>query len=355
MKMKQGKKIKIFLGAYVNFPNAQNINCDNIARSLDKERFEVHTMYISRRPIDKVAYREQSIHLHKLIHHRIIWYWSKYLTMLFGNYDIYYLPKMEPMDVMFAKRHHKKKNKVFISSIEGVIEEQRNNEPYYKEYYLELMDASFSISECIANSVKAMWGKTTNVIPLGVVSIPAYITSQRNDLQNVIWVGNIVENKRPMLLLECAKRFPELSFIMLGDGDLLDEVKKTVSSNDLHNVTIKGRVPNAQVYEYLVNSSLLLMTSQYEGLPKVIQEAAQCGVPAIYFNEHYSVDFIQDGVNGYEVNSIEQMVDKISFLQENPEIYKQMREAAKTIIKDYTWDRLITQYEEYFWEQYFGK
>lgn len=31
------KKIKIFLGGYVNFPNAQNINCDNIAKYLDND------------------------------------------------------------------------------------------------------------------------------------------------------------------------------------------------------------------------------------------------------------------------------------------------------------------------------
>lgn len=47
------KKIKIFLGGYVNFPNAQNVNCDNIARYLDKEKFEVHTMYTNKKAIDK--------------------------------------------------------------------------------------------------------------------------------------------------------------------------------------------------------------------------------------------------------------------------------------------------------------
>ena len=47
------KKIKIFLGGYVNFPNAQNVNCDNIAQYLDKDNFEIHTMYLSKFPVDK--------------------------------------------------------------------------------------------------------------------------------------------------------------------------------------------------------------------------------------------------------------------------------------------------------------
>ena len=47
------KKIKIFLGAYVNFPNAQNINCDNIAKYIDKEKFDVHVMYTNKKQINR--------------------------------------------------------------------------------------------------------------------------------------------------------------------------------------------------------------------------------------------------------------------------------------------------------------
>ena len=61
------------------------------AKYLDKEKFEVHTMYTSKKSVDKEYYKKLDIKLHRLIHHRFIWYWSKWLTMLFGNYDIYYL------------------------------------------------------------------------------------------------------------------------------------------------------------------------------------------------------------------------------------------------------------------------
>lgn len=137
------KKIKIFLGAYVNFPNAQNVNCDNIARYLDKNKFEVHTMYTHKKTIDKKLYKDQGIHLHKLIHHRFIWYWSKYLTMILGNYDIYYLPKIEEMDRRFAKKH---KRKICISSVEGVITENTNNTEEFKDYYIKDMTSFFPLA-----------------------------------------------------------------------------------------------------------------------------------------------------------------------------------------------------------------
>ena len=63
------KRIKIFLGGYVNFPNAQNVNCDNIAKYLDKSKFEVHTMYVNKKPCDKKYYKQQGIYLHRMLQH----------------------------------------------------------------------------------------------------------------------------------------------------------------------------------------------------------------------------------------------------------------------------------------------
>jgi len=38
------KKIKIFLGAYINSTNAQNLNCLALAKYLDKDKFDVYTL-----------------------------------------------------------------------------------------------------------------------------------------------------------------------------------------------------------------------------------------------------------------------------------------------------------------------
>ena len=38
------RKKKIFLGAYLNYTNAQNLNCLALAKYLDKEKFEVYAL-----------------------------------------------------------------------------------------------------------------------------------------------------------------------------------------------------------------------------------------------------------------------------------------------------------------------
>lgn len=339
-------KTKIFLGAYVNFPNAQNVNCDHIAKHLDKEKFEVHTLYTHKRIVDKAAYKAAGIHLHKLIHHRYIWFWSKLFAMWRTNCDIYYLPKMEPMDRILAK-HWKKKKKLFVASVEGVITETTNNTPEMIAYHTEQMDSSFAISRCIADSVQKYWNTQIEVLPLGVAKLPCEADGKQA-IFRVIWVGNVKANKRPQYLIEIAKQFPQLHFTMVGDGDMDGQIRDMIAQYGLKNVTLTGRIPNEQVYEKMRESDLLLMTSEFEGLPKVIQEAAQCGLPSIYMAENYKVDFLTDGVNGYEAYSLDQMVEKLTYLLENPAVYREMSQNAAQIIQEYTWENLIPKYEEYF-------
>ncbi len=337
-------KKKIFLGAYVNFPN--DVNCDHIAKYLDKEKFEVHTMYTSIMPLDKEAYEKAGIHLHKLIHHKYIWFWSKLFAMWRTNCDIYYLPKMEPMDRTLAK-HWKKKKKLFVASVEGVITETTNNTPEMIAYHTEQMDSSFAISRCIADSVQKYWNTQIEVLPLGVAKLPCE-AGEKQAISQVIWVGNVKANKRPQYLIEIAKKFPQLHFTMVGDGDMDMEIHDMIAQYGLTNVTMTGRIPNQQVYEKMQESDLLLMTSEFEGLPKVIQEAAQCGLPSIYMAENYKVDFLRDGVNGYEAYSLQEMTEKLAYLLENPDKYRGMSQMAAQIIQEYTWESLIPGYEEYF-------
>ncbi len=339
-------KKKIFLGAYVNFPNAQNVNCDNIAKYLDKEKFEVHTMYTSIMPLDKEAYEKAGIHLHKLIHHRYIWFWCKLFAMWRTNCDIYYLPKMERMDRILAK-HWKKKKKLFVSSIEGVVTQGTNNSPEEIHYFTEQMDCTFAISNCIADSVQKFWNKEMEVLPLGVAKLPCE-AEEKQTISRIVWVGNVKANKRPQYLIEIAKKFPQLHFTMVGDGDMDKEIHDMIAQYGLTNVTLTGRIPNQQVYEKMRESDLLLMTSEFEGLPKVIQEAAQCGLPSIYMAENYKVDFLRDGVNGYEAYSLQEMTEKLTYLLENQDVYRKMSQNAVKIIQGYTWENLIPKYEEYF-------
>ena len=343
------KKLKILLCGYVNYPNAQNINCDNIAKFLNKDQFEVHVMYTSKREIDKSEYKRKNIHLHKWVQNRLLERLSQWLIMVVGKYDIYYMPKRTVVETKFAKRYSGKK--CMISSVEGVVFKNLRNDKNTHLYMKEYMTSVFTISKCIADSVKKYWGITTAILPLGVVDFrKKYRTIE--SLNNIVWVGNFKENKRPYYIVECAEYFPDIQFTMIGDGVLFENIKKEILERHITNIRLLGRLSNEEVYEYMSKAELLLMTSKNEGVPKVIQEAAQCSLPSIYIGEFYDVDFIENGVNGYKVYNFGEMIEKIQILQKNSALLKELSVHAYETAQKFTWEKLIPQYEKFFKDTY---
>ena len=71
-------------------------------------------------------------------------------------------------------------------------------------------------------------------------------------------------------------------------------------------------------------------------------------VPSIYINECYTVDYVQDGVNGFGVANLDEMKEKVQYLLDNPSVYQQMSKSAFDIIQNYRWSVLIKEYETYF-------
>lgn len=337
------RRYKLFLGGYVNEPNAQNINCECIARYIDKDLFEVHICYDSTMPINRALYNDVGIQLHKVIRHRYLDVCTKYLAMKLSDCDIYYLPKRERADVLYARRH---RNKALVGSVEGNALSPANRNKFYRDYYLSLMTSSFAISNSVAKNAEKAWEKELMVIPFGTELQDEIYPHKR--LLNVCWVGSLAEHKHPLDLLDVAVAFPELTFTIIGKGKLEAAVLEKAKELRLENVKLLGQLSNKEVYGVIKKCDLLLMTSEHEGLPKVIQEAAACGLPSIYINKYYSVDFIVNGVNGFGVSTIAEMINIVKELIVHPEVYQQMSNNAINVIQSYGWPRIIKQYEAYF-------
>jgi len=346
---KMKERLRILLCGFVNHANAQNINCSAIARYVDKQKFDVHAFYAKERPLDREAFAGVTLHpvsvrrgIARLSPIRI------FTQMMVGAYDLLYMPKMMRTDVTYATCFGQRK--CLVSSVEGVISECVNNEPERRRYFAR-MSAIFAISRGIQESVEKHWRRGCPLLYLGH-ECPAMEERHRESVRTVVYVGNIKENKRPFLFLECARAFPDLRFIMIGDGDLEHEVREHILRERLSNVTLTGRLPNQRVYESLYTADLLLMTSKNEGLPKVILEAASCGVPAIYLNECYSVDYIEDGITGYAVPDVAGMIDRIRQLQGDPATFGKISRKAQEMAKAYHWSKLIGGYERFFEDAY---
>lgn len=78
------------------------------------------------------------------------------------------------------------------------------------------------------------------------------------------------------------------------------------------------------------------MPSAHEGLPMVILEALQHGLPCVATKVSGHPEVLEDGVNGFLVNldRPDEMAGKVIHLLENPGLWETMSEAAKKTAKD---------------------
>jgi len=102
--------------------------------------------------------------------------------------------------------------------------------------------------------------------------------------EDLLWIGRCQRIKRPHLFLDLAERLPGARCTMIcskEDIPLWEEVSQRAAT--LVNVTFLERVPYHGIQQYYDCSRLLVSTSEAEGVPNVMIQAAQggCGIVAL--------------------------------------------------------------------------
>lgn len=105
-----------------------------------------------------------------------------------------------------------------------------------------------------------------------------------NEGKNIICVGHLIPLKNQSYILDVfkklLKRDSSFNLTIIGDGELMDELKKLTTMYCINNkVNFVGNVNN--VNEYMIGADMLVMPSLYEGLPVTLIEAQAAGLPCL--------------------------------------------------------------------------
>ncbi len=167
-------------------------------------------------------------------------------------------------------------------------------------------------------------GVIHNSVDFSSLSLPdiAAVASYRKEIglpAEAPVVGTIFRfgpEKRPMLWLEIAasvaKRRPDVHFLMLGDGPLLEETRAAAERMGLGAcVHFPGR-STTPAHAFAV-MDVFLLTSVLEGLPNVILEAGAMGVPVVSTDVGGVSEALEHGRTGYAIASDDpgQLGDKV--------------------------------------------
>jgi glycosyltransferase involved in cell wall biosynthesis len=121
----------------------------------------------------------------------------------------------------------------------------------------------------------------------------------------ILGVFRLSEEKRPVLFIETvaavAAHRPGVRAFVAGVGSFEEQMQRRIAELGLQNsVTLLGR--REDVPELMQISSLLLLTSWFEGMPNVLMEAQAMGLPVVASNVGGVPDCMFDGETGYLVD-----------------------------------------------------
>ncbi|MFJ2581972.1 glycosyltransferase family 4 protein [Kitasatospora aureofaciens] len=113
------------------------------------------------------------------------------------------------------------------------------------------------------------------------------------DVLLVAWIGAIAPEKRLDLALDVLDRLPDVRLAVAGDGPLREVLARHPAAARAHFL---GALPDP-VPLYRAADAVLL-TSDSEGVPGALIEAALAGVPAVATNVGWVREVVRDGATG---------------------------------------------------------
>lgn len=273
---------------------------------------------------------------------------------LFGDHNFLFYLKASP-----ASRYYMGLRKRSDGcTIVGTMESQANfkQEPSIPPKAVRLWEQTvlrcdhlFSNSESVRRSLMLEYGRDSQIIPTGVDS--SFFTPDWGGTSNarlrVLFVGSLRSFKQPQFLLAAAARFPSADFRIAGDGPLALALKESIGRENLCNVTLMGVLGPAELRDEYRRADIFLFPSAWEGSPKVILEAAACGLPAIIRND-YSAETVTHGGTGFQCASDDELFSYLEVLLLNADLRREFGHNARKLSERYDWNLITESWEETF-------
>jgi glycosyltransferase involved in cell wall biosynthesis len=155
---------------------------------------------------------------------------------------------------------------------------------------------------------------------------------EENKAKVVLTIGHVTEYKNPETWLKVAasiiKQKPEVKFIWLGDGPLLDSMRVKVQELSINNVFFLGHCNN--VSSYYEKAAVYFQPSLRESHGIAVVEAMSHKLPCITSNIGGLPESVVDGLTGFtcQPNDVESFCLRIIELLENPDGMREMGRAG---------------------------
>jgi glycosyltransferase involved in cell wall biosynthesis len=221
-------------------------------------------------------------------------------------------------------------------------------------YVLKRADSVRTVNQQAAASVikRGMPAERVTILPLATASqafatpvSPDVLAEHRAalrlppDAKIILWVGHPVRFKRVPLLFKVFQRVMSQDvnahLVLIGDmrRSKVDLATLAEEEGIAERTIIHGPVAHEALPPYYQLADVYVHTSSYEGVPRVLMEAAAAGLPLVGFKAAGVDAVIDDGINGYLIKNgdLDGMAARLLDLLRQPELAAGMGAAGQQI------------------------
>ena len=338
----KSKKKKIFLGAFLNYTNAQNINCLALSNHLNLNKYSIYSMSVSFRPKVKTNAKIFKCSYPFKLTSKIGFLWGIIIC------DVAYLPKHTSTPKWILKFANLLNRKIF-TTIEANMCDTLKERSMIKAFkgsenmirYFNNIKNIYPITKHLRDNSNCGVLVNKNVLHLGV-NTSNFNPIIREKLKNIVFVGTVEKAKGIIEFSKLSKLYTDLKFHVIGDGPS----RKIIEEEYNNSLIFHGLIPNAKLDNILKDMDLLILPSRAEGFPKVILEAASSGIPSIVFSDYGANEWIVNNDSGFVVDTFEQIKESIDFLINNISELKKKSENAIILSNKFDWKSVVIKWDK---------
>lgn len=143
----------------------------------------------------------------------------------------------------------------------------------------------------------------------------------------------------PEILRKAKQSIPDLQLVIAGQGPATEELKQ-----QLPDAVFLGWQNKKQLAELYLTLDLFIFPSKFDTFGNVILESFVHGLPTLAYNCKGPKDIIQHNVNGYLVDTIDEMAEKIVEFYADNNNREHMRKNAVTRANEYQAEPIMHQF-----------
>lgn len=203
---------------------------------------------------------------------------------------------------------------------------------------------------------QSYWGALPNleVIPNAAMHLTDHFSD--GSARRVIAVGRLDYQKgfdrliRAWNLVQRSSRFADWRLDIFGQGEWHDMLQGMIDERGLA-ATMHLCRPTTQIGDEYARSSLLAMSSHYEGFPMVMIEAMASALPVVSFDYKCGPkDIIRPGENGLLVRDGDEegLAQALMTLMEDDALRKRMSQRAREVVKEYSEEAVMARWMRLF-------